>query len=198
MWDHWCICYDILKKVRQWCTLPKQRQNYDISPPFDFRRRYLSVLSEESHKKNATFLKQEFFPSYSHRSCKISLFCFFHWSLKSVENSCQMEKKVLGETSFSPALGFTEKDMLNSKKLRTENKNITSRPNYYNMRLQRPMLIVAKLGCAMQNIEVNLGIIWLLRDLMVQYHKKKRLKKKVDCISDNEQKNKMQLTQMLI
>lgn len=56
--------------------------------------------------------------SYAHRSCNISLFCFFHWSLKSVENSCQTEKKVLRETSFSPALGLTEKDTLNSKKLR--------------------------------------------------------------------------------
>lgn len=44
-----------------------------------------------------------------------------------------MEKSVLGETSFSPALGFTEKDVLNSKKLTTEN-NITSRPNDHNMR----------------------------------------------------------------
>lgn len=36
-----------------------------------------------------------------------------------------MEKKVLGETSFSPALGLTEKDMVNSKKLGTETENIT-------------------------------------------------------------------------
>lgn len=61
-----------------------------------------------------------------------------------------MEKKVLGETSFSPALGLTEKDMLNSPKLRTENKNITSRPNYYNMRLQKHSPIVVKSGSAMQ------------------------------------------------
>lgn len=59
-----------------------------------------------------------------------------------------MEKNVLGETSFSPALGLTEKDTLNSKKLRTENKNITSRPKYYNMRLQKPTLIVVKPGGA--------------------------------------------------
>ncbi|TNN70569.1 hypothetical protein EYF80_019153 [Liparis tanakae] len=45
-----------------------------------------------------------------------------------------MEKNVLGETSFSPALGFTEKDTLNSKKLRTEDKNMTSGLNYYNMK----------------------------------------------------------------
>lgn len=59
-----------------------------------------------------------------------------------------MEKKVFGETSFSPALGLTEKDTLNSKKLRTENKNITLRPNYYNMRLQKPTSIVVKPGSA--------------------------------------------------
>ncbi len=58
-----------------------------------------------------------------------------------------MEKKVLGETSFSPALGLTEKDTLNSKKLRTEKKNITGRPNYYNMKLQKPTLIAVKPGC---------------------------------------------------
>lgn len=34
-----------------------------------------------------------------------------------------MEKNVLGETSFSPALGFTEKDTLISKKLKTEQKH---------------------------------------------------------------------------
>lgn len=39
-----------------------------------------------------------------------------------------MEKSVWGETSFSPAFGLTEKETLNSKKLRTEKKNITSRP----------------------------------------------------------------------
>lgn len=58
----------------------------------------------------------------SHRSCSISLFCFFHCSLKSLENSCQTEKKVLRPTSFSPAFGFTEKDTVNSKKLRKEKK----------------------------------------------------------------------------
>lgn len=55
---------------------------------------------------------------------------------------------MLGDTSFSPALGLTEKDTLNSKKLRTENKNITSRPNYYNMILQKPTPSVVKLGRA--------------------------------------------------
>lgn len=85
-------------------------------------------------------------PSYPHRSCNISLLCFFHWSLKSVENSCQTEKKVLRETSFSPALGLTEKDTLNSKKLRTENNNITPKPNYYNMRDYRNLHNCCKLG----------------------------------------------------
>lgn len=65
-----------------------------------------------------------------------------------------MEKKVLGEASFSPALGLTEKDKLNSKKLRTENKNITSRPNYYTMRLQKPTPIVVKPGSAAQICEI--------------------------------------------
>lgn len=74
---------------------------------------------------------------FSHRSCNISLFCFFHCSLKSVENSCQMEKKVFGETSFSPAFGLTENDMLNSKKLRAEKKNISWRPKSCNTRLQK-------------------------------------------------------------
>lgn len=60
----------------------------------------------------------------SHRSCSISLFCFFHCSLKSVENSCQTEKKVLRPTSFSPAFGLTEKDTVNSKKLRREKKEV--------------------------------------------------------------------------
>lgn len=59
---------------------------------------------------------------FSHRSCSSSLFCLFHCSLKSVENSCQTEKNVLGETSFSPALGLTEKDTLNSKKLMAKQK----------------------------------------------------------------------------
>lgn len=58
----------------------------------------------------------------SHRSCSISLFCFFHCSLKSVENSCHTEKKVLSPTSFSPAFGLTEKDTVSSKKLRREKK----------------------------------------------------------------------------
>lgn len=58
----------------------------------------------------------------SHRSCSIILFCRFHCSLKSVENSCQTEKKVLSETSFSPDFGLTEKDTVRSKKLRRENK----------------------------------------------------------------------------
>lgn len=80
-----------------------------------------------------------------------------------------MEKNVLGETSFSPALGLTEKDTLNSKKLSTENKNITSRPNYYNTRLQKPTLIVAKnwqSHANMQSIKVNLGIMRLYEDLI--------------------------------
>lgn len=55
---------------------------------------------------------------------------------------------MLGETSFSPALGLTEKETLNSKKLRMENNNITSRPNYYNMRLQKPTMSVVKPGHA--------------------------------------------------
>lgn len=58
----------------------------------------------------------------SHRSCSISLFCFFHCSLKSLENSCQTEKKVPRPTSFSPAFGLTEKDTVNSKKLGKEKK----------------------------------------------------------------------------
>lgn len=65
-----------------------------------------------------------------------------------------MEKNVLGETSFSPALGLTEKDPLNSKKLRTEKKNITWRPNYYNMRLQKPTLVVVKPGHATQKCKI--------------------------------------------
>lgn len=60
----------------------------------------------------------------SHRSCSISLFCRFHCSLKSVENSCQTEKKVLSETSFSPDFGLTEKDTVRSKKLRRGNKKV--------------------------------------------------------------------------
>lgn len=81
-----------------------------------------------------------------------------------------MEKKVLGETSFSPALGLTEKDTVSSRKLRTENKNTTARPNYYNMSLQKSRLSVAKkkkkTGRAAQNIKVNLGIMRFYRDLM--------------------------------
>ncbi|TNN39849.1 hypothetical protein EYF80_049990 [Liparis tanakae] len=40
----------------------------------------------------------------------MTLFSFFHWSLKSEENSCQTQNKVLGEGSFSPDLAFTEKN----------------------------------------------------------------------------------------
>lgn len=57
-----------------------------------------------------------------------------------------MEKNVLGDTSFSPALGFTENDTLNSKKLSTKSKNITSRPNYYNNRLHKLVLSLVKSG----------------------------------------------------
>lgn len=120
-----------------------------ISIGFDFR----TIGSEEGvciKYKVAFCNRRTCLPSYSHRSFNIRLFCFFHWSLKSVENSCQMEKKVLRETSFSPPLGLTEKDTLNSKKLRTENKNITSRPNCYNMRLQKPTTNIVKPGHAKQ------------------------------------------------
>lgn len=41
-------------------------------------------------------------------SLRIALFSFFQVSLKSDENSCQTQKTVLGETSFSPPLAFTE------------------------------------------------------------------------------------------
>lgn len=122
-----------------------------LSAWFDFRTIGSSVLSEDCIyiKYNVTLWNRKLdFPSYSYRSCNISLFCFFHWSLKSEENSCQTENKVLGETSFSPALGLTEKETLNSKKLRMENNNITSRPNYYNMRLQKPTMSVVKPGHA--------------------------------------------------
>ena len=70
-----------------------------------------------------------------------------------------MEKNVLGETSFSPALGLMEKDTLNSKKLSTERKNITSRPNYYNTRLQKPTPIVAKIGRAAQICKASKSIV---------------------------------------
>lgn len=75
-----------------------------------FECSFQPVLKEKSAKKGL------------YRSCSISLFCFFHCSLKSVENSCQTEKKVLRPTSFSPAFGLTEKDTVNSKKLRREKK----------------------------------------------------------------------------
>lgn len=75
----------------------------------------------------------------SHRSCSISLFCRFHCSLKSVENSCQTEKKVLSETSFSPDLGLTEKDTVNSKKLRGEKKRQSeARDDQTTPELRRP------------------------------------------------------------
>lgn len=111
--------------------------------------------------------------SYSHRSCNISLFCFFHCSLKSVENSCQMEKKVLGETSFSPALGLTEKDTLNSKKLRTENKNITlpkTKLLHHEIRETHTDCCETRPCWAnMQNMKVNLEIICLFfTDLMAE------------------------------
>lgn len=51
-------------------------------------------------------------------SCRMILFSFFQFSLKSVENSCQTVKKVLGETSFSPLLAFTEKNTQSSRNLR--------------------------------------------------------------------------------
>lgn len=50
-------------------------------------------------------------------SCRMTLFSFFQASLKSVENSCHTEKKVLGETSFSPLLALTEKKQHNSRNL---------------------------------------------------------------------------------
>lgn len=78
-----------------------------------------------AHLSRCQFLKEK--KKRSHRSCSISLFCFFHCSLKSVENSCQTEKKVLRPTSFSPAFGFTEKDTVNSKKLRKEKKRTWGR-----------------------------------------------------------------------
>lgn len=65
-------------------------------------------------------------------SCRMILFSFFQFSLKSVENSCQTVKKVLGETSFSPLLAFTEKNTQSSRNLRhkpsqTELSEITAR-----------------------------------------------------------------------
>lgn len=54
-------------------------------------------------------------------SLRIALFSFFQWSLKSEENSCQMQKTVLGETSFSPALAFTEKNTVSSRNLTGKN-----------------------------------------------------------------------------
>lgn len=80
-----------------------------------------------------------------------------------------MEKNVLGETSFSPAFGLTEKDTVSSRKLRTKNKNTTARPNYYNMSLQKSRLSDAKTwqsSTNAQNIEVNLAIMRFCRDLM--------------------------------
>lgn len=56
-------------------------------------------------------------------SLRMALFSFFHWSLKSDENSCQMEKSVLGEISFSPALAFTEKNTVSSRNLTGHNVN---------------------------------------------------------------------------
>ncbi len=44
-------------------------------------------------------------------------FSLFQSSLKSDENSCHTVKNVFGETSFSPALGLTEKNTLSSRKL---------------------------------------------------------------------------------
>lgn len=50
-------------------------------------------------------------------SLRMTLFSFFHCSLKSEENSCQMQKTVLGVTSLSPALAFTEKNTVSSRNL---------------------------------------------------------------------------------
>lgn len=99
-----------------------------------------------------------------------------------------MEKNVLGETSFSPALGFTEKDTLNSKKLKTEQKHsYISRPSYYNTRLQKLAPNLVKSGRAMenvQNIKVNLRIRGFYRYLM-----NKKLKKNQTIVAfENEHK----------
>lgn len=82
---------------------------------------------------------------------------------------------MLGETSFSPALGLTEKDTLNSKKLRTENKNITSKPNYYNMRDYTNLHNCCKHAVVDKyaKYEVNLGIIALSDDLIIVQLKNK-------------------------
>lgn len=53
-----------------------------------------------------------------HLSFSSSLFSLFHRSLKSLENSCHTEKRVLGETSFSPDFGLTEKKTPSSRKLK--------------------------------------------------------------------------------
>lgn len=75
-----------------------------------------------------------------------------------------MEKKVLRETSFSPAFGFTEKDVLKSKKLMAEkNTLLQDQTNItWDYRDLRSLL---------QNTEVNLSIIWLFRDGKVPYKK---------------------------
>ena len=53
----------------------------------------------------------------THRSFRMVLFSFFHCSLKSEVNSCHTENSVLGETSFSPDLGFTEKNTTSCRNL---------------------------------------------------------------------------------
>lgn len=144
-----------------------------------YRDRVMSVMTFEkgqSYPSQGSWImfKCATLKSSSHRSCNIILFCFFHWSLKSVENSCQTENRLLGETSFSPAFGFTEKDTLNSKKLRTEKKT-ASRPNDYNMRVQKPTETVAKPGSPLKIAQVNLGIIWLFKDKLVNQQKQNKI-----------------------
>lgn len=80
-----------------------------------------------AHLSRCQFFKGKKRKERSHRCCSISSFCFFHCSLKWVENSCQTEKNVLRQTSFSPAFGFTEKDTVKSKKLRREEKRTSGR-----------------------------------------------------------------------
>lgn len=99
----------------------------------------------------------------SHRSCSIILFCFFHCSLKSVENSCQTEKKVLRPTSFSPAFGFTEKDTVNSKKLRREK---TGREDRWT-RTPESVKPVQLLWPRMQSTNVNVSLMHIVSSLIV-------------------------------
>lgn len=109
VWERWCVYRNAASEP------PPPPSKTNISAGFHvsdmFKCSVLAPLFKPSVKEQR-----------SHRSCSISLFCRFHCSLKSVENSCQTEKKVLSETSFSPAFGLTEKDTVNSEKLRGEKK----------------------------------------------------------------------------